>query len=385
MERLTALELASGIVTGAGPAPLLAPGETSPVETSPAEMLCAAVLPALRDGPCLVSFSGGIDSSLVLAAAVRAAREHGLPAPIPVTWTFHDAPAADETRWQEQVVAELGISDWERVEAAEGELDLIGPVATEVLARHGVLQPANAFLHLPLLRRAAPGTLLTGVGGDQVLGLWRWREAAAVLRRERPLRPATALAVGLSRAPLAVRARVELHRDATASPWLRIEADVRVRRAIALEVAAEPARWDRRLPWRAARRELLLGVASLERLAADAGATVSQPLLHPAFLAALARAGGRHGAGSRADTTVALLGELLPSVLRQRRGKAHFDEVFWRAGSRVAMRSWDGEGVDRSLVDPLALMRVWRGPQLHPRTAFLLQQVWLAQHAPAAS
>ena len=38
----------------------------------------AAVLPALQRPPCLVSFSGGRDSSAVLAVAADVARRHGL-------------------------------------------------------------------------------------------------------------------------------------------------------------------------------------------------------------------------------------------------------------------------------------------------------------------
>jgi asparagine synthase (glutamine-hydrolysing) len=63
----------------------------------PVTELERVVVPALRRPPCLVSFSGGHDSSLVLAAAARAARRERLPAPIPVTWRVRDAPAAEES------------------------------------------------------------------------------------------------------------------------------------------------------------------------------------------------------------------------------------------------------------------------------------------------
>jgi asparagine synthase (glutamine-hydrolysing) len=51
-----------------------------------------AMLPALRRSPCFVSFSGGRDSSAVLAVAVEVARRHGLPEPVPATMRFVDAP-----------------------------------------------------------------------------------------------------------------------------------------------------------------------------------------------------------------------------------------------------------------------------------------------------
>lgn len=376
---LSALELASGIVTGGGYTRRL-----TRVTIAPGELLRAAVTPALRGGRCFVSFSGGIDSSLVLSAATQAARREGLPDPIPLTWRFADAPAAEESRWQEQVVAELGLDDWVRLTAETGEVDLVGPLAGRVLTRHGVLQPANAFLHVPLLERARDGTLLTGVGGDQVLGLWRWRAAAAVLRREWPLRPRTALTVALSRSPVAVRARLE-RRDATAhAPWLWPDSDRAVRSGYAREVASEPPTWPDRVAWQASRRHLALGLQSLDRLAADAGASIAHPLLDPDFLSGLATAGGRYGVGSRAATIAALLGDVLPVALQNRRTKAHFDEVFWQTPARELMRRWDGEGVDREIVDVVALRSLWREAPLHPRTAHLLQQVWLAAHPPPA-
>src|SRR4029453_2177355 len=70
----------------------------------PVRALEDATLPALERPPCVVSFSGGRDSSVVLAAAVRAARREGLPAPIPLSAQNPECPKADESRWQEMVI-----------------------------------------------------------------------------------------------------------------------------------------------------------------------------------------------------------------------------------------------------------------------------------------
>ena len=51
----------------------------------------AAILPGLRRSPCLVSFSGGRDSSAVLATATAVARREGLPLPVPITHRFPSA------------------------------------------------------------------------------------------------------------------------------------------------------------------------------------------------------------------------------------------------------------------------------------------------------
>ena len=181
--RLTPLEIASCVVVGPSGA-RIAPADQSPA-TDPAVALERVIAQALQRPPCLVSFSGGHDSSLVLAAATRAARREQLPLPIPVTWRPTDAPRAEESAWQEAVVAALQLSDWIRLPTGD-DLDFVGPVATDVLRRHGVLHPANAYFHAPLLKEAAGGTLLTGVGGDQVLGrLPRPRRPFWWPRRER--------------------------------------------------------------------------------------------------------------------------------------------------------------------------------------------------------
>src|ERR1700749_707865 len=68
---------------------LAAPG------VSAREALESVIRPALERSPCLVSFSGGRDSSAVLAAAAALARREGLPLPIPATIVFPAAAATD--------------------------------------------------------------------------------------------------------------------------------------------------------------------------------------------------------------------------------------------------------------------------------------------------
>ncbi len=139
---------------------------------SPLPALEAAILPALTRPPCLVSFSGGMDSSFVLSVATRLARQQGLPDPVPVTWRFIGAPRALESDWQDTVVADLKIDD-RHILTADDDLDLIGPVARRTLTRYGVRYPVNSHLHVPLVEMASGGSLLTGWGGDQVLTGWR--------------------------------------------------------------------------------------------------------------------------------------------------------------------------------------------------------------------
>src|SRR5262245_7497196 len=104
MTVLTPLETATGLVNGIVRQPRL-PDERG----TPLAALEEAVLPALARPPCVVSFSGGRDSSAVLGVAVRAARRHGLDLPIPTTNRFPSAPGSNEDEWQESVIAHLGL------------------------------------------------------------------------------------------------------------------------------------------------------------------------------------------------------------------------------------------------------------------------------------
>src|SRR3954451_5362253 len=179
MRSLTALEISSGLVlppARRAPAlPRLEPG------TTPRMAFEAAVRPLLDRSPCLVSFSGGRDSSAVLAAATAIARREGLRLPVPVTHRFPSAALTQETEWQEQVIGHLGLSDWVRIDAAD-DLDCVGPVATEVLRRHGLLWPCNAYFHAPIFEAAAGGAVLTGVGGDEAFSPSSWTHAFNVLK-----------------------------------------------------------------------------------------------------------------------------------------------------------------------------------------------------------
>jgi Asparagine synthase len=349
----------------------------------PLESLEAATLSALRRAPCLVSFSGGVDSTLVLAVAVAAARRHGLPAPIPITWRFPAAPRTGETPWQERVISSLGITEWERV-TGDDELDFVGPVAQRVLTALGVVYPANAFLVEPLLRRAVGGTLLTGIGGDQVLGLWRGRAVFDVLTRRRSPTLRTALAMIRSLSPVAARAVLE-RRRVPEYPWLTAHARDQIVRRLARQRASEPAGWSAHLGWRMGLRDTILLTAAIDAIASTTGATVVNPLLDRGFVASLAAAGGRSGFGDRRRTIGRLFSEVMPAAVLDRRHKALFGEVFWHQATRELTAGWGGDGIDPRLVDHAALRNMWSAGRPAMGTALLVQQVWLARHQAATS
>jgi asparagine synthase (glutamine-hydrolysing) len=347
---LTPLDIATGMPFGA-------PRRGAPLP-APAAGLDAAILPALRHGPCLVSFSGGRDSSAVLAAATALARREGLPLPVPATLRAPGAAASDEAHWQERVVQHLGIEDWIRIEVQD-ELDVIGPYARRVLRAHGLLWPCNVHFHLPLLEHARGGSLLTGVGGDELFA----GAAATTWRRS---------AFGFAPPPL--RRAVLARREPVAFAWLTPAARRAATAARAAEAATEPRGVRARMAWLRGLRYLELALSAIGEVAEDV------QLAHPLFDAGLWSAvAARGGFADRTAGMTALFGELLPSDVLARGSKAHFDEVFFNRHSRAFVQAWDGTGAPEGLIDVEALRANWLGGEPSAQTFTLLQALWLAR------
>ncbi len=356
MPRPTPREIASGVVLGQ------VAGSTGRAMVdrlpTPLAALEAAVLPALRRPPCLVSFSGGFDSSLVLAVAVRVARRDGLAEPVPVTWRFTGAPRADESAWQERIIRALDCQSWQILHA-DDDLDLVGPVARRAMRRYGLVHPVNLHLHLPIVELAAGGALLTGAGGDQVLDGWR-RAAPPWHRRLRRM------------AGRARRSRVDPF------PWLHPKIARQLRRELQTERRREPRRLGERIVWHTGRRDLALTRSSLALVAADHGATVVHPLLDEPFLTTLISADGRRPGIRRTELLARIAQGDLPAVITAPRPKARFLEVFLRSPTRRFTSTWDGAGADESLIDVVALRRLWSTWPIPPGTSALVQHLWLA-------
>lgn len=189
---------------------------------TPRQALEDVVAQALAAPPCFVAFSGGRDSSLVLAVAVDVARRQGLPAPIAVTERFPGHDATEDEQWQELVIRHLALEEWIRFDAT-AEVDLLGEHAKASLRRFGLLWPPLAHTRawfVPELARspstvaeasvvtaagasvavvdgALPGpqcvnpvgTLVDGEGGDELLGARRLAPLLRLVGSER-LRPA---------------------------------------------------------------------------------------------------------------------------------------------------------------------------------------------------
>lgn len=344
-------------------------GDTRPA--TPMEALEASILIALQRPPCVVTFSGGMDSTFVLAVALRVARRHGLPLPIPVSWRFPRVPRADESAVQDGLLSELGV-DERLIWPITDEFDLIGPIATRLLARHGPVFPANLHLHLPIMELCRGGSVLTGWGGDQVLGAWsrqRWPHPRAVLRS------------GWSALPPAVRGRVRRANSAQAAdfPWLTPEAANRFAGLVRSAPSNGWGRPDRRLA--AYRRSPGDDVCShnLAAIGTTLDVLMVSPLYEPAFLTALTAMLPRHEVLSRGDVITAISGGQMPDALSRERPKAWFGGVLRGGHSADFIRNWDGTGIDSPDLDITALQRLWSEGEVPQGTEFLVQQAWTSQ------
>ena len=352
---LRPLEVATGTPIGSSGRRLPA------VDATPGDVRRAledVVRRALRRAPCVVSFSGGRDSSAVLAVAAHVARREDLPPPVPVTLAFPRVASTDEHTWQRRVLEHLGLTDrWVRLEVHD-ELDVVGPRATAQARRHGLLWPYNTHFHQPVLDRAAGGSLLTGIGGDELL-LPADEAVTNRLVAERgwhALPPREVLRRLGHRAPGAFARLGARRRRHVPVSWLRPAARASHHRALVDQRAHEPpgwASWVRRHWWGLRFREL--SRATFDVIAGPHDVVVRHPLADRDVLCALAGLGGDVGFPDRTAAMSLLAGDLLPEAVVARDDKARFDEVFYARHAVAAARGWDGGGLDTSWLDPAAL------------------------------
>jgi hypothetical protein len=382
MNGLTPLEIASHILVGRDdsiPFPAWRPGHTA------IAALEESLRQALASPPCLVAFSGGRDSSGLLAVAARVARREGLPQPVPVTLRFASVPQTDEEEWQALLLAHIGSSDWVRLDFAD-ELDLVGPVARKLMERDGLQYPYNLHLLVPLIEAARGGTLVTGLGGDQALQP-AGRALDVLARRARPA-PRDALRVGAGVAPRALRRMALRKRTALSFPWLASEADARLGRAWLEEDVRRPFRWDEMLrqEWRS--RYMQLTTQRIEAVGRHIGATVRHPFAEAGFISALARQAGATGFAGRTEAMDFLFADALPPELISRPTKASFDDVLWNRHTRTFVAGLEETRLRHalttlkleSIVDVRALAAHWSAPSPLANSFLLLQACWRTMH-----
>ncbi|MDQ3932264.1 MAG: asparagine synthase-related protein [Actinomycetota bacterium] len=326
--------------------------------------------------PCFVAFSGGRDSSLVLAAATRAARRESLPPPVPITSRYPHVAETDESAWQEQVIRQLHLPDWIKLTAGP-ELDLLGPIAQSSLRTHGLVWPPTIHTARPRFEATRGGSLLTGNGGDEVFGPQRSAPLAALRagRRQRRVWKAALTAV----APRTIlRRRMHNRLAAEQRPWLRPQATRALTESLLHDGLREPLRWDRAVRLVSSRRSWVMGKHNYDVLARQFNVRYVHPLLEPRFVAAVAHRGGPVGFMNRTEAMRVMFSGLLPPGVLERETKAFIEGDAANAYTRAFIETWDGSGIDSDLVDGEALRTCWRQSPPPVGTFMLLQAAWLA-------
>lgn len=350
-----------------------------PTTSAARNVLEDVIRPALERPPCGVAFSGGRDSSTVLAVAARVARCEGLPPPVPMTRVFPQAPASHEAEWQESVIRHLRLAEWQRIMVRD-ELDVVGPLARARLRDHGVVWPPMIHVDEPLLDHVIGGSLIDGEGGDEVLGVDAHRIApvTTIVRSPRATNRARLAAVAHALAPRRARRRAA-RRSIASLPitWLRPAALAALTSEFDRSQVEQPLWFSASVQMVPRRRTQVLMAHNRRILASGRRVHVSSPLIDPSFVSSLAVDGGRLGRGNRTDVLAWLASDLLPEAVLARRSKATFNEAYLGRHTVEFAERWSGRGLDGDLVDAERLRTHWRSEDPAGLTAPLLQQAWL--------
>ncbi len=362
------------------------PHEATPPEAPPVvRAIEEAIARSLTDDPVFVEFSGGLDSSLVLSLATRVCRRLDHDPPIPLSYRF-PTEERDENHFQDFVARWLGLEGCHQVVDLAGRFDFVGSAAQKSLRRFGAVWPPNLAGRLAVWREFAPGTLLTGEGGDEVFGLHRAGQLRDAARAAARLRLARAWNVG--RRFVGPRwwrqhaALAEL-RGEFDMPWLLPNTYEECLRSVARELADEPAgavAWVEHYLHQPATRVI---IHNMRAVGAAAGLAVQSPLMDPVVLVA-ASATPDFGRATRNVQFARLFGDCLPPQVIRRHWKASLSDAFFGPATSAFARSWHGE-MDLGGLATDRLREHWATAEaIHPMTTLLLQHAWVRAPSGAA-
>jgi asparagine synthetase B (glutamine-hydrolysing) len=376
----TAFEIACGWLHGTDAAAIV----TAEAHGHPRDLLRDVLREEVVGGSCVIPFSGGRDSSLVLAVACDVAREAGAQLPTALTYRYPGLASADESEWQHLAIdhlAQRGLRPtWVRRDI-DDEFDVVGPLVTPYLAaRRHVLWPPSIAPSIGAAREGLGTTVLTGEYGDEVFGVHRATLLAGTIRRRaRGLTRVDARAIASAATPGLLRAGAA-RLGGRAPEWLNAAGQRRWRRAASRDQLESPLRWDRAVRHVVAARSATVGGRALRALAAEHGMRDVAPLADPRFIASFASFGGAYGVESRSAAVRLLAGELLPPALIARRSKAYFDGSVYNRHTSALLRGWRSVGQAAEWVDVARLRELWRAGRPTPGTGSLVQAAWLEHH-----
>jgi asparagine synthetase B (glutamine-hydrolysing) len=360
----------------------LAPGATA------REVLEQIILEALQRPPCLVTFSGGRDSSALLAVCAHVARREGLPMPVAFTYRYdNEEEEAEETVWQELVIGHLDVPDWERADVGN-RYDMVGELAQAFLLDHGLVSPPTLYNNTLPLTRARGGTHISGEGGDEIFGVRR----CTILRRalddpryltKRQHLKYAALTLGPRRSRTAAWRRVLSGQLGGALGYLRQEVREQLYQDLATHFTSEPFDLRRSLGWHLRRKMIVMHQEALTAFSDEHDVAHVDPFLEPKFVAAFAGTARPLGLATRTDAMRALFSDILPDDIMSRTSKALFNRCFLTDVGRSFARSWEGSGVDEDMVDVDVLRSCWLSRWPPAQSFGLLQAAWLHSNRPA--
>ncbi|MGD9793299.1 MAG: asparagine synthase-related protein [Acidimicrobiia bacterium] len=328
-----------------------------------------------------VLFSGGVDSSLLLALATKVARERGLAEPTAITYRYDAPGSAIDVHYQECAIAHIRATNWAVLE--RGTAELIGPDAAAAIATVGVLQPAPSHVHLAafdLARQAGPSpVVMTGEGGDETFAAQNCTIprslAAYTLRHSRQPRQV------LARYRAASRWVFDSGRPPSVTkwfPWLTPEGMSEVKRRRLFPARPPAFRRLTAVDRRQRRGYAVDGIAQMSRLADSRGVELVHPLLEDEFVTALTRQLPVRWFTSRSTLIGHLWPGLLPAEVLYRTSKGEFTDAYFGSACREFAARWTGDSLASPYIDNERLRASWLGDQPWP-SAHLLQVAWASE------
>ncbi len=373
---VTPLELAAGHLLGRDReiATQLRFQQRSATPRAPLDSLRSAIARVVSERT-FVEFSGGLDSSLVLAATVDVCRERGLPAPIPVTVRYPSAPETDESPYQQAMIDHLGLREHLIIEATD-EFDLLGPAARQYLRSNGASCAARIPTRGHLYAHLEHGSvLLSGEGGDEAfrsapLAPLRFVGTALATRRHRH----GAIGwIGRTIRDLELPSRRLLR---GAPDWLTPAAREQLSPAYRGTFGGRGRTMASSHRAYRSRRSLIAVIDELTTQAAGHGVTYAAPLLDLTFLAELTASTPNRDFVERNYYFHQHFASVLPRAILDRTTKVTFGRPIFGPDTAAFAASWNGVGLPDDLVQPELVRRAWQHTR-DGRSALMLQHAWM--------
>ena len=203
--------------------------------------------------------------------------------------------------------------------------------------------PEAVQLHGAIYERLDRGCVVSGEGGDQVLGSRRITPVRTVLRHRPTWKSLPAALNALLPDALSDRRRQIQVKVPALFPWLTPPARAELAAGICRS-SRSPLRWDRATMTSLTTRPNVVFITNFETAIREYHHRPVNPFLSQRFIEALAAEGRLLGLGDRTAIMRCLFADLLPEAVLSRTTKASFNQTRWGEFEREYARGWSGEG-----------------------------------------